>query len=53
MHLIGRYSNPGYALVADAVREFFDRRVDLQRPGVAFGPEGEGEPAKQLSLIHI
>ena len=40
MNLIGRYSNPGYVSVADAVREFFDRRVDLQRPGVAFGPEG-------------
>ena len=47
MNLIGHYSNPGYASVADAVREFFERRVDLQRPGVAFGPEGEGEPAKQ------
>ena len=34
MNLIGRYSNPGYASVADAVREFFERRVDLQRPGV-------------------
>ena len=30
MNLIGRYSNPGYASVADAVREFFERRVDLQ-----------------------
>ena len=56
MNLIGRYSNPGYASVADAVREFFERRVDLQRPGVAFGPEGEGEPAKQstdISLVSI
>ena len=56
MNLIGRYSNPGYASVADAVREFFERRVDLQRPGVAFGPEGEGEPAKQstdISLVAI
>ena len=42
MNLIGRYSNPGYVSVADAVREFFARRVDLQRPGVAFGPEGGG-----------
>ena len=47
MNLIGRYSNPGYASVADAVREFFERRVDLQRPGVAFGPEAEGEPAAE------
>ena len=56
MNLIGRYSNPGYASVADAVREFFERRVDLQRPGVAFGPEAEGEPAKQstdISLVAI
>ena len=56
MNLIGRYSNPGYVSVADAVREFFDRRGDLQRPGVAFGPEGEGEPAKQstdISLVAI
>ena len=56
MNLIGRYSNPGYVSVADAVREFFDRREDLHRPGVAFGPEGEGEPAKQstdISLVAI
>ena len=56
MNLIGRYSNPGYVSVADAVREFFERRLDLQRPGVAFGPEGEGEPAKQstdISLVAI
>ena len=56
MNLIGRYSNPGYASVADAVCEFFERRVDLQRPGVVFGPEAEGEPAKQstdISLVAI
>ena len=56
MNLIGRYSNPGFASVADAVREFFERRVDLQRPGVVFGPECEGEPAKQstdISLVAI
>ena len=56
MDLIGRYSNPGFASVADAVREFFERRVDLQRPGVAFGSEGAGEPAKQstdISLVAI
>ena len=45
MNLIGRYSNAGFASVADAVTEFFERRVDLRRPGVAFGPEGDGEPA--------
>ena len=56
MNLIGRYSNPGFASVADAVCEFFERRVDLQRPGVAFGPEGDGEPSKQstdISLVAI
>ena len=56
MNLIGRYSNAGFASVADAVREFYERREDLQRPGVAFGPEGEGEPAKQstdISLVAI
>ena len=56
MNLIGRYSNAGFASVADAVTEFFERRVDLRRPGVAFGPEGDGEPAKQstdISLVAI
>ena len=56
MNLIGRYRNPGYASVAESVREFFERRVDLQRPGMAFGPEGEGEPVKQstdISLVAI
>ena len=56
MNLIGRYSNAGYASVADAVQELFERREDLQRPGVAFGPEGDGEPAKQstdISLVAI
>ena len=56
MNLIGRYSNAGFASVADAVTDFFQRRVDLQRPGVAFGPEGDGEPAKRstdISLVAI
>ena len=38
MNLIARYRNPGFEAVADAVCEFFERRVDLQRPGLAFGP---------------
>ena len=46
MNLIGRYSNAGYAAVADGVMAFFERRTDLQRPGVAFGPAGGEEPAK-------
>ena len=35
---------------------FFDRRSDLQRPGVAFGPGGGDEPAKvstDISLVAI
>ena len=30
MNLIGRYSNAGYAAVADGVMAFFERRTDLQ-----------------------
>ena len=35
---------------------FFDRRKDLQRPGIAFGPGGGDEPAKvstDISLVAI
>ncbi|MFM9109861.1 MAG: 2OG-Fe(II) oxygenase [Prochlorococcaceae cyanobacterium] len=46
MQLIGRYRNAGYDAVADGVMAFFERRSDLWRPGVAFGPGGAGEPAK-------
>ena len=47
MQLIDRYQNPGYEAVADGVMDFFERRQDLQRPGVAFGPGGSNaEPAK-------
>ena len=56
MNLIGRYSNAGYAAVADGVMAFFERRTDLQRPGVAFGPAGGEEPAKvstDISLVSI
>ena len=56
MNLIGRYSNPGFEAVADGVMAFFDRRSDLQRPGVAFGPGGGDEPAKvstDISLVAI
>jgi len=44
MELIARYRNAGFEALADGVMAFFDRRPDLQRPGVAFGPEGLGEP---------
>ena len=56
MTLISRYRNAGFEAVADAVTEFFGRREDLQRPGVAFGPAGAGELAKQstdISLVAI
>ena len=35
MQLIDRYQNSGYEAVADGVMDFFERRQDLQRPGVA------------------
>jgi len=56
VNLIGRYSNAGFEAVADGVMAFFDRRSDLQRPGVAFGPGGGDEPAKvstDISLVAI
>ncbi|MCH9645991.1 MAG: 2OG-Fe(II) oxygenase [Proteobacteria bacterium] len=47
MQLIGQYHNAGYEAVADGVMEFFDRRQDLHRPGVAFGSDGKNtKPAK-------
>ena len=45
MELIARYRNAGYAALADGVMAFFDRRVDLQRPGIAFGPAAPGDAA--------
>ena len=56
MNLIGYYSNAGFEAVADAVAEFYGRREDLRRPGVAFGVDGDAEPAKQstdISLVAI
>jgi hypothetical protein len=56
MNLISAYRNAGFEALADGVMAFFDRRIDLQRPGVAFGPEGGGEPAKistDISLVAI
>ncbi|WP_216900760.1 2OG-Fe(II) oxygenase [Synechococcus sp. CCY 9618] len=37
MRLIATYETPGYLALAEAAQAFFDRRVDLQRPGIAFG----------------
>ena len=54
--LIGRYRNAGYEAVADAVMAFFDRRIDLHRPGIAFGPAGDQQPSKlstDISLVAI
>jgi len=57
MKLIGQYQNAGYESVADSVMDFFERRQDLQRPGVAFGLGGSNaEPAKvstDISLVAI
>ena len=52
MELIARYRNAGFEALADGVIAFFDRRSDLQRPGVAFGPDG-GEPAKVSTDISL
>jgi len=54
MDLIDRYHNAGYEAVADGVMDFFDRRKDLQRPGVAFGSGGnDAEPAKTSTDISL
>ena len=54
--LIARYRNAGFEAVADGAMAFFDRRTDLQRAGVAFGPGDAEEPAKvstDISLVAI
>ena len=56
MDLIAPYRNAGFEALADGVMAFFERRADLQRPGVAFGPDGDSEPAKvstDISLVAI
>ena len=57
MQLIEHYQNSGYEAVADAIMDFFDRRKDLQRPGVVFGAgSNDTEPAKvstDISLVSI
>jgi hypothetical protein len=42
MQLIGSFRNAGYEALAEAIETFFDRRPDLQRPGTAFGGDGDG-----------
>jgi len=57
MHLIGQFQNTGFESVADGVMDFFARRKDLQRPGVAFGSgDQSAEPSKSstdISLVAI
>ena len=49
MQLIGEFHDRGYLALAEAVMGFFDRRSDLQRPGVAFG----GAPDKVSTDISL
>jgi hypothetical protein len=51
MNLIAAYCNAGFEALADGVMAFFDRRPDLQRPGVVFGPGGTGEPANEPAKV--
>ena len=53
MNLIGRYCNAGFEAVADAVTEFYGRREDLRRAGVAFGAQGDNEPAVKRILTEM
>jgi hypothetical protein len=56
MNLLACYRNPGFEALADGVMAFYERRADLRRPGVAFGPGGRNEPAKistDISLVAI
>jgi len=56
MNLLASYRNSGFEALADGVMAFYERRVDLRRPGVAFGPGGKTEPAKistDISLVAI
>ena len=50
MNLIGRYRNAGFEALADGVLAFFERRTDLQTPGVAFGPGAGTQQAHGAGL---
>lgn len=55
MRLIGTYRSPGYDALAEAALGFYGRRVDLHRPGIAFGHD-PAQPAKvstDISLVAI
>ena len=53
MNLLATYRNAGFEALADGVMAFYERRVDLRRPGVAFGPGGKTEPAKLSTAISL
>jgi hypothetical protein len=56
MRLIGEFHDSGYLALADAVMAFFERRSDLQRPGVSFGADPAAEPDKvstDISLVWL
>jgi len=59
LELIACYRNPGFEAVADGVMSFFDRRVDLQRSGAAFGNDsssgmdGLAKISTDISLVAI
>ena len=56
MNLLATYRNAGFEALADGVMAFYECRVDLRRPGVAFGPGSKTEPAKistDISLVAI
>ena len=58
MNLIASYRNKGFETVADGVMQFFDRRTDLHRNGIAFSDESnnDSDPAKistDISLVAI
>jgi hypothetical protein len=56
MRLIGSFEDPGYVALADAAMAFFDRRIDLQRNGIAFSAaatsdEDDGGEGRALGKI--
>ncbi len=55
MRLIGTFRNAGYEALADAALGFFERRTDLQRPGIAFGhdPSDPDKISTDISLVQL
>lgn len=52
MELIATYCNAGLCQLADAVCDFYDRREDLQRPGLSFGGDAS-RPDKRSTDISL